>query len=108
MTSPSAVPPFPPMVAAAPPAPPPLRPAGPAQSEWLLHFCSRPPNLPQSSALPPDIAAMNPVTRLVSILQQRQLRVFPPFGFGVSKPMVCLSECPLPHLQWLLTQRQFP
>jgi hypothetical protein len=49
---------------------------------------------------------MTPIDRLVRIMQERRLRGFPPFG--TTHPVVCLSECPLPHLQWLLAQRGFP
>jgi hypothetical protein len=44
--------------------------------------------------------------RLTAILQQRRLRGFPPYG--AQYPMVCLSEFPLDHLHWLITQRGFP
>ena len=84
----------------------PLGPAGPAQSEWLIHFCSRPPGLAQSWSLDPAIAALIPEQRLHAILGQRRLRGFPPFG--AQHPMVCLTESPLPHLQWLITHRRFP
>jgi hypothetical protein len=49
---------------------------------------------------------MPPAHRLWTILQEQQLRGFPPFGS--SEPMICLSESPLFHLQWLMVYRGFP
>jgi hypothetical protein len=97
--------PSPSALAVAPVAPA-LNPAGPAQSDWLVHFCGRPPYLKESEHLPSEIAAMQPFQRLWRILQEERLRGFPPFG--ANEPMVCLSESPLHHLQWLMVQRGFP
>lgn len=33
---------------------------------------------------------------------------FAPFGQGVTQPMVCFSECPLNHLEWLLHSQHWP
>lgn len=83
----------------------PLQEAGPAQSEWLLHFCARPSNLPPTQGVPQEIVGLNAYQRLWTIIQERRIRGFAPFGS--SHPMVCLSESPLPHVTWLLVQKGF-
>ena len=83
----------------------PLQEAGPAQSEWLVHFCARPSYLPPTQGVPQNIVEMNAYQRLFYIIQERRLRGFRPFGS--QHPMICLSESPLPHLSWLILQKGF-
>jgi transcriptional regulator with XRE-family HTH domain len=83
-----------------------LRPAGPAQSEWLVHFCGRPPGTAISGNVPSHITSMTPDQRLDNILWDQQLYAFVPFG-GI-RPMICLAECTWDHLRWLITERGFP
>lgn len=87
-------------------SPGPLLPAGPAQSDWLLHFCGRPPDTNVSSSVPVEITALTPAQRLDNILWEQRLRAFPPYGADQS--MVCLSESPWQYLQWLIGVRDFP
>ncbi len=51
---------------------------------------------------------MTPAERLDSILWGETLYGFPPFGADKDQPMVCFSESPLDHLQWLLATRGWP
>lgn len=74
--------------------------AGPAQTDFLVHFCSRPFGRAHTPSVPDGIRSMNAETRLYTILWEQQLRGFAPFG--ASTPMVCFSESPLNHLSWLL------
>lgn len=86
----------------------PLEKVGPAQFDWLIHFCGRSPGAMTSRAVAPEIAGMKPSQRLDNILWEQQLRGFPPFGADVDRPMICLSESPPDHLRWLVTDRQWP
>lgn len=54
--------------------------AGPAQSEFLTHFCSRPPGTGVSPQLDPAIAALPPKQRLSNILWEGALRGSEPYG----------------------------
>ncbi len=76
---------------------------GPAQSDWLIHFCGRPPGTAQSPALRRDIAAMTTQQRLYNILWTQRLLGSAPFG--AATPVVCLSECSMDHMKWLIGQR---
>lgn len=80
--------------------------AGPAQFEWLIHFCGRPSLAPATPTVPQWVRSQQPCQRLDNILWERQIRGFAPFGSDL--PMVCLSESPLAHLQWLLSDRKWP
>ena len=84
----------------------PLNPAGPAQSEYLIHFCGRAPGLKFTPSVPDWIRAVTPAQRLDNILWQQSIWGFPPFGAG--SPMVCFSESPLDHLAWLINARHWP
>jgi hypothetical protein len=77
-----------------------LNPAGPAQSEHLIHFCGRPPGRPHTPWIREDIKALSAEQRLERILWDQQLLGFGPFGplSHQDWPVVCLSESPLPHL----------
>jgi hypothetical protein len=88
----------------------PLNPAGPAQSENLIHFCGRPPGRPHTPWIREDIKTLLPEQRLGRILWEQQILGFGPFGpkSNEHRPMVCLSESPQPHLEWLLTQHWPP
>lgn len=79
-----------------------LQQTGPAQHEWLIHFCGRPEGTSPTPYLPEDIDWMASSRRLDEILWEKQLRGFPPFGADRDQPMVCLSESPPDHLAWLL------
>lgn len=83
-----------------------LQVAGPAQSEWLVHFCGRPTGTGESGNVPADIRGQAPWQRLDNILWEQRLRAFAPFGADM--PMLCLSESPWPHLAWLIQTRGFP
>jgi hypothetical protein len=83
-----------------------LNPAGPAQTELLIHFCGRPPGLPATHALPSAFRQLTPAQRLDSILWQEQIWGFPPLGSA--RPVVSLSESPLDHLVWLLGDLGWP
>ncbi len=76
---------------------------GPAQFEWLVHFCGRPPGAAQSIDVRRDIALMSPDQRLRSILLGGAIFGFPPFG--ARDPVVSLSECTKDHMEWLIAQR---
>lgn len=82
----------------------PLNPAGPAQSEHLIHFCGRPPGRPHTPWLREDIKALPAEYRLERILWDQQILGFGTFGPESNRdwPVVCLSESPPNHLQWLL------
>lgn len=84
----------------------PLNPAGPAQSEYLIHFCGRPSGLQFTASVPMSIRALTPAQRLDNILWEQQIWGFPPFG--ASSPMVCFSESPLDHLSWLINTKGWP
>lgn len=86
--------------------PGPLNPAGPAQSEYLIHFCGRAPGLGFTPSVPDGIRKIAPAQRLDSILWQQCISGFPPFG--AASPMVCFSEGPLDHLAWLINERHWP
>jgi hypothetical protein len=97
-----------------PPPPPavvpswPLQQAGPAQFDWLIHFCGRAPGARMTPLVTDEIARLEPWQRLENILWEQRLLGFPPFGADVDQPMSCLSESPPDHLQWLLSTRQWP
>jgi hypothetical protein len=76
---------------------------GSAQSDDLFHFTGRSGS--RSSDVPQGIERMSPSERLDSILSQRKLLAFPPFG--VTCPCVCFSECPPDHLAHLIRLRGF-
>ncbi len=84
----------------------PLQQAGPAQSEYLIHFCGRPAGTSMNDAVPAAIVEWHPCQRLDNILWEQRLYAFPPFG--ADQPMVCLSETPADHLDWLLATRGWP
>jgi len=83
----------------------PLEHAGPAQSEWLIHFCARPPGTGVSQFLSADVARQTPQQRLDNILWEQ--RLCGSVVFGATQPTICLSESPLDHFRWLLAARQF-
>lgn len=85
---------------------PALRPVGPAQSDWVCHFCGRPPGTGVSTQLAGWIAGLTPQQRLENILWTETLLGSVPFG--ATNRMVCLSESPPEHLLWLLRERSFP
>jgi hypothetical protein len=76
---------------------------GPAQFDWLVHFCGRPSRTGQSGDVAPEIAAMTPHERLLRILWDGEIRGFP--AFGTVDPVVCLSECTKEHMEWLIGRR---
>lgn len=84
----------------------PLSPAGPAQSEYLIHFCGRAPGLKFTPFVPDWIRGITPAQRLDNILWQQCIWGFPPFG--AESPMVCFSESPADHLVWLMNDRHWP
>lgn len=84
----------------------PLNPAGPAQSEYLIHFCGRSPGLKFTNMVPDWIRAISPAQRLDNILWEQRIWGFPPFG--ATSPMVCFSESPFNHLAWLINERHWP
>ena len=90
------------------PHPLPLNPAGPAQSEFLIHFCGRPAGRHNTPSVPAHIRSLTPEQRLDNILWEQRIIGFPPFGYGVVQPMVCFSESPLNHLDWLLHSQHWP
>jgi hypothetical protein len=50
-----------------------------------------------------------PAARLDSVLWQEQLFGFPPFSRPQTHaPMVCFSESPIDHINWLIGQRGWP
>lgn len=83
-----------------------LNPAGPAQSEYLIHFCGRAPGLNFTPSVPDWIRKITPAQRLDNVLWQQRIWGFPPFG--AASPMVCFSESPLDHLAWLINERHWP
>jgi hypothetical protein len=89
-------------------APEPLNPAGPAQSDFLIHFCGKAPGRRHTPKVRQDIQSITPAQRLDNILWQQQILGFPPFGPETNPPMVCFSESPLPHLDWLLHALLWP
>jgi hypothetical protein len=54
------------------------------------------------------IKNLTPEKRLENILWERRILGFPPFGWDVTQPMVCISESPARHLKWLLNTRKWP
>lgn len=76
---------------------------GPTQSEWLIHFCGRKIGAARSPGLDGAIAAMTPGERLYNMLWTKQIRGSAPFG--AATPVVCLSECSIEHMKWLIGQR---
>lgn len=86
----------------------PLQQPGPAQWDWLIHFCGRPPGSKKNRFVPDMIARLNPWQRLDNILWEQRLNGYPPFGAGSDQPMICLSETPEDHLCWLLRDRRWP
>jgi hypothetical protein len=90
------------------PYPEPLDVPGPAQSDFLIHFCGRPSGRPYTPMVPAAIQGLTPAQRLDNILWEQRILGFPPFGAAADQPMVCFSESPLDHLQWLLQSRGWP
>lgn len=86
----------------------PLQQAGPAQFDWLIHFCGRSPGASTTACVPAAIANQTPWQRLDNILWEQRLLGFPPFGAEAGLPVVSLSESPPAHLQWLLSTRRWP
>jgi hypothetical protein len=84
-----------------------LIPAGPAQSDFLIHFCGRPPARKPTPDVPDPILKLTPSQRLSQILGTGQLQGFPPFG-AEGSPAVCFSESPPDHLVHLLQQGWTP
>jgi hypothetical protein len=80
--------------------------AGPAQFDWLIHFCGRPPGTGSSPHVPPDIKGLTPPQRLCRLLWEQQIRGFR--QFGTEPAMVCFSESPLDHMKWLIKERLWP
>jgi hypothetical protein len=80
--------------------------AGPAQFELLIHFCGRPNSAAVTPTVPQVIRDQQPWQRLHNVLWEGEIRGFAPFSSA--SPMVCLSESPLEHLRWLLSNRQWP
>ena len=79
---------------------------GPAQFDWLIHFCGRPPGTGSSPDVPPDVRSLTPQERLYRILWQRRIRGFR--QFGAEPATVCFSESPLDHMKWLIRERFWP
>ncbi|MFE1909428.1 hypothetical protein ACFW96_38040 [Streptomyces gardneri] len=71
---------------------------GPAQSDDLYHFTGRIGDRPND--VPNHIQKMTPQERLDTILAERTLRAFPPFGAGF--PCACFSESTPDHLAFLV------
>jgi hypothetical protein len=63
--------------------------AGPAQFDWLIHFCGRPPGTASSPDVPGEIRAMTPQQRLYQLLWEQEIRGFR--QFGTEPAMVCFS-----------------
>jgi hypothetical protein len=80
------------MVAVTSPLPAPLNPAGPAQSEFLIHFCGRPAGRQNTPSVPVNIRGLAAAQRLDNVLWEQRIVGFAPFGQGVTQPMVCFSE----------------
>jgi hypothetical protein len=80
----------------------PLNPAGPAQSEFLIHFCGRPEGRPHTNGLAEWIRSLTPEQRLANVLWEQTIYGTIPFGVDHPHTAVCLSESPLSHLKWLL------
>jgi hypothetical protein len=57
-----------------------LQSPGPAQYDWLIHFCGRPPNSKPTPSLSPNIKDQHPSVRLSNILCNGWLYGFPPHG----------------------------
>jgi hypothetical protein len=85
-----------------------LNPVGPAQSEYLIHFCGRPAGRSNTPTVPAGIRALTAEQRLDAILWEQKILGFAPFGTDVVQPMVCLSESPPSHLEWLLQGQHWP
>jgi hypothetical protein len=94
------------------------QPPGPAQHDWLIHFCGRPPDSKMTPSVPTWIAQQAASERLNNILGSGTLYGFPPHGAkqpgdylletpppGAIQPMLCLSESPPQHMDWLLNTR---
>jgi hypothetical protein len=96
------------MVAVTSPLPASLNPAGPAQSEFLIHFCGRPAGRQNTPSVPANIRGLAAAQRLDNVLWEQRIVGFAPFGQGVTQPMVCFSESPLNHLEWLLHSQHWP
>lgn len=79
---------------------------GPAQFDWLIHFCGRPPGTGSSPDTAADVRALTPPQRLHQILWQGQIRGFR--QFGTEPATVCFSESPLDHMKWLIQERFWP
>jgi hypothetical protein len=58
--------------------------------------------------VPPYIQGLTAEQRLDSILWEQRIWGFPPFGRDVVQPMVCFSESPPNHLEWLLHGQGWP
>jgi hypothetical protein len=82
----------------------PLRPPGPAQADWLVHFCARPWGTAPSQLA--SVADLSPQERLDGILWEQRLLAGTPYGSP--RPMVCLSEAPWNHVSWMVGARGFP
>ncbi len=88
-----------------------LGPAGPAQSEYLYHFTGRTGGRP--IWVPDEIRTSSPEQRLDAILREEQFRAYPPFGAAApgagasGMPCLCLSECPVEHLDHLIQTGRF-
>ena len=76
---------------------------GPAQSDNLFHFTGRAGDRPEW--VPDEIRTMDARQRLSSILSEKKILAFPPYG--ATTPCVCFSECPPNHLDFLIGQRRF-
>lgn len=83
----------------------PLQEGGPAQWDWLIHFCGRPQWADPTPYVPNEIRALSSSAKLDRILWDQRLLGFPPFGAQRDQPMLSLSECPPDHLRWLLSSR---
>jgi hypothetical protein len=69
----------------------PLQPTGPAQFDYLVHFCGRPASTTSTPSVPMNIRTQSPLERLANILWQQRLYGFPPFRAAYNQPMVCLN-----------------
>ncbi|MFF4653573.1 hypothetical protein [Streptomyces sp. NPDC001380] len=82
-----------------------LEPVGPAQSEYLIHFCRRPPGTSTTPTVPANIARMTAPERLNRILAEERLLGFAPFG--APTPVICFSESPPDQMAHLIADRHF-
>jgi hypothetical protein len=70
------------------------QPPGPAQHDWLIHFCGRPPGSKMTPSVPAWIAQQAASERLNNILGSGTLYGFPPHG--AKQPGGYLLETPPP------------